>query len=187
MTTAARLPFGYRSATLGFVQLVDMPQFGPDDYAEIVDGEPDPFGTDGLGIEWRGKTSHVGLREEGRLVGHAGWVPAKVESMSGATFEVLGLGGVMVHRDRRGNGVGHRLVLGTMDRMRELGDSVAMLFCRDQRLPFYERLGWLPIHGTVTADQTNGMITVPLVTCWTPLVEGAALPDTDLHVVGLPF
>lgn len=164
-----------------------MPQFGPDDYAEIVDGEPDPYGTDGLGIVWRTKTSHIGLREEGRLIGHAGWVPAEVESTSGASLKILGLGSVMMHRDRRGHGVGGRLVLEAMHRMREVGEPVAMLFCRHARLPFYERLGWLPIHGTVTADQPTGEVAIPLVTCWTPLVEGAELPDADLHVVGLPF
>jgi predicted N-acetyltransferase YhbS len=164
-----------------------MPQFGPDDYAEIVDGEQDPFGTDELGIVWRAKTSHVGLREEGRLIGHAGWVPAEVESPSGASFEILGLGSVMVHRRRRGHGIGGRLVLGAMERMGQVDGSVAMLFCRHLRLPFYQRLGWLPIDRTVTADQPTGTVAIPLVTCWTPLVEGAGLPDADLHVVGLPF
>jgi predicted N-acetyltransferase YhbS len=172
---------------VGSVELVDMPQFGADDYAAIVDGEPDPYGTEELGIVWRTKTSHIGAREEGRLIGHAGWVPAEVEPTSGATVKILGLGSVMMHRHHRGNGVGGRLVLGAMQRMGEVGDPVAMLFCREARLPFYERLGWRPIYGTVTADQPTGVVTVPLVTCWTPLVEGAELPDVDLHVVGLPF
>ncbi len=164
-----------------------MPRFGPDDYAEIVDGESDPFGTDGLGIVWRSKSGHVGLRVQGRLIGHAGWVPAVVEPASGASFEILGLGSVMVHHRHRGHGMGAPLVLGAMDRMRVAGDRVAMLFCRDLRLPFYRRLGWLPVPATVTADQPTGVVTMPLVTCWTPLVEGAELPDADLHVVGLPF
>jgi predicted N-acetyltransferase YhbS len=169
------------------MKLVDMAQFGPDDYAEIVDGEPDLFGTEELGIVWRSKTGHVGLREGGRLIGHAGWVPVEVESASGASFRILGLGSVMMHRHHRGNGMGGRLVRRAMDRMGEVGDPVAMLFCRPVRLPFYERLGWRVMHATVTADQPIGTVTVPLVTCWTPLAAGAELPDADLHVVGLPF
>ncbi len=164
-----------------------MPQFGPDDYAEIVDGEPDPFGTDGLGITWRSKTGHIGLRDGGRLIGHAGWVPTEVEPASGPSVRILGLGSVMVHRDRRGNGVGGRLVRGAMDRMGRAGEPIAMLFCRDVRLPFYQRLGWLPVHRSVTADQPTGTVAIPLVTCWTPLENGAELPDADLHVVGMPF
>ena len=170
-----------------FVKLIDLPNFGPDDYAQIVDGEVDLFGTDHLGIEWRDKSGHVGLTEEGRLIGHAGWVPVQVRGTTGQVTDVWGLGGVMVHRDYRGGGAGCQVVSGAMERMVELGGSIGMLFCRPPRLRFYERLGWFRLANAVTADQATGTITMPLVTCWTPLVEGAALPASDLHVEGLPF
>jgi predicted N-acetyltransferase YhbS len=172
---------------LRLVKLIDLPDFGPDDFERIVDGETDPFGTEHLGIVWRDKSGHVGLTMESRLIGHAGWVPVQVQGPTGQIVNVLGLGGVMLHRDFRGNGAGRQVVVGAMKRMADLGGSIGMLFCRSERLPFYERIGWLHIEKTVTADQPTGLITMPLNTCWTPLVEGALLPPTDLHVEGLPF
>ena len=169
------------------MQLVDLGDCGPGDFAEIVDGETDPYGTDHLGIVWRDKSGHIGLSEEGRLIGHAGWVPVQVQGTNGQVVDVLGLGGVMVHREFRGKGAGRQVVLGAMRRMVDLGGSIGMLFCRSERLRFYERMGWFPIDKTVTADQPSGLITMPLVTCWTPLVEGALPPATDLRVEGLPF
>jgi predicted N-acetyltransferase YhbS len=172
---------------LRFVELIDLPDFGPADYALIVDGETDPFATAALGVEWRDKTGHVGLTESGRLIGHAAWVPVQVQTTTGEIVDVLGLGGVILHRDYRGNGAGRQVVLGAMAQMAELGGSIGMLFCLPQRLRFYEAMGWLSIDRAVTADQPTGPIPMPMVTCWTPLVEGAALPSTDLHVLGLPF
>ena len=37
-----------RSTTLRLVELINLPDFGPDDYAQIVDGEKVPYGTDHL-------------------------------------------------------------------------------------------------------------------------------------------
>jgi predicted N-acetyltransferase YhbS len=169
------------------VELIDLPEFGPDAYAQIVDGEPDPFGTDHLGIEWGPKSHHVGLMDDGRLIGHAGWVASHVGVMNGETIEVLGLGGVLVHRRFRGNGVGRVLVAGAMQHMRMQGGTIAMLFCRPERLRFYGDLGWFPIAGAVTVGQPGGPIVMPLRTCWHPLVEGATVPDGAMEFPGRPF
>ncbi len=172
--------------TVPAVELVDLASFGPADYAGIVDGETDPFETEHLAIVWRDKTGHVGLTDEGRLVAHAGWVDAQVHTTTGPLM-VSGLGGVIVNKDRRGHGVGALLVSGAMERMAGAGPSIGMLFCLPERLAFYQRLGWSPVAVSVTADQPSGPITVPMVTCWTPLVEGALLPPGALSVEGLPF
>jgi len=169
------------------MDLIDLPEFGPDRRQLIVDGESDPYGTDHLGIIWRDKTGHVGIVEEGRLIAHAGWVSVQVREATGQILNALGFGGVMVHRDYRGRGVGQTLVSGAMEQMRQLNESIAMLFCRTVRLPFYERLGWRSVGGTVTADQPDGLLVMPLETCWTPLTAGAGPPRADLHVEGLPF
>jgi predicted N-acetyltransferase YhbS len=169
------------------MKLIDLPDFGLDDQEQIVDGEADPYDSDHLGIVWRDKSGHVGLTEEDRLIAHAGWVPIQVQGTTGQVVDVLGLGGVMVHRDFRGKGAGRQVVLGAMTRMVEVGGSIGMLFCGSHRLSFYERIGWFQIDKTVTADQPTGLITMPLVTCWTPLIDGAIPPATNLHIEGLPF
>ena len=178
---------GCSATTFPEVELVDLPEFGPDEAARIAGGEPDPFGTDHLGIVWQEKTDHVGLIDDGHLIGYAGWTARQVSTADGQVVEVLGLGGVMVQSERRGSGVGGELVLGAMQRMRAAGGVLAMLFCRAERLAFYERLGWIPIRDDVTVEQPGGGIVMPLHTCWTPLVEGATMPAGELGVEGLPF
>ncbi len=168
------------------MEIVDLPAFGPDDYAAVVDGEVDPFGTDRLAIQWRRKTDHVGLRHEGRLIGCAGWVPIEGQ-VAGAAVEGVGLGGVLVHRSYRGSGIGATLVSGAMDGMRKTGRALGLLFCRPERLRFYRELGWEEIDHIVTADQADGPpVVVPLRSCWTALGPGASAPP-DLRIDGLPF
>ena len=169
------------------MEVIELSDFSPDDYEQIVDGETDPYGTDHLGMDWKSKSGHVALVEGGRTIAHAGWVPADVRATTGEQLRIVGLGGVMVHRDHRGNGLGHRLVAAAMQQMARVGRPVGMLFCRTQRVPFYESLGWHPLAVPVTADQPSGPVVMPLVTCWTPLSEGATVPESELHVEGLPF
>jgi len=175
------------SVTVIPVELVDLPEFGPDHYAQIVDGEPDPYGTDHLAVEWGPKTDHVGLMAGGRLIGHAGWVSSTVNLATGDILEILGLGGVVLHCRYRGNGLGRLVVQGAMEQMRTQGGTIAMLFCRPERLRFYGELGWHPVTDVVTVGQPGGPMVMPLRTCWLPLAEGATVPPGDLSFPGLPF
>jgi predicted N-acetyltransferase YhbS len=175
------------TATVASMEIVELSEFGAEEYDQIVDGEHDPYGTDQLAIEWKEKSGHVALVDDGRILAHAGWVPADVRAGTGKQLPIVGLGGVMVHRDHRGRGLGHRVVSAAMERMGRLGRPVGMLFCRTQRVPFYERLGWQALAAPVTADQPSGAVVMPLVTCWTPLTDGATVPTSELHVEGLPF
>lgn len=169
------------------MDLIELDDFSPEQYDEIVDGEADPYGTDDLAIEWKPKTGHVALVDDGRIIAHAGWVPAELRAATGEEIPIVGLGGVMVHRDRRGSGLGGPLVTAAVERMARVGPPVGVLFCRTQRLDFYRRLGWQPLGGPITADQPSGSVVMPMVTCWTALAEGATVPDVALHVEGLPF
>lgn len=175
------------AATVPGVEVIDLPDFGPDDYAAVVDGETDPFQTDHLAIEWERKTGHVGVRQDGTLIGCAGWVPTQVE-VAGRTIDGVGLGGVIVHRRYRGTGVGGPLVVGAMARMGAVGRPLGLLFCLPQRVRFYESLDWQVVDHPVTVDQRAGPpVSMPLVTCWTALAPAASAPDADLRIRGLPF
>ncbi len=180
-------PADGRTGTLPGVEVIDRPEYGPDDVAQVTGGDSDPFGTDHLGIVWREKSDHVALVDDGRLIGCAGWVVTEVCVAGGPDVEVFGLGGVIVHAAHRGRGIGAQLVDGAMRRMRSGGGSLAMLFCRPERLAFYGRLGWVPIEDEVTVEQPGGLIVMPLRTCWTPLVAGGVLPEGSLRLKGLPF
>ena len=169
------------------VEVIDLPDFGPDDYAAVVDGETDPFTTAHLPIEWERKTGHVGVCRHGTVIGCAGWVATQAQ-VAGRTIDGVGLGGVIVHRQYRGTGVGGPLVAGAMARMAELERPLGLLFCLPQRVRFYESLGWQVVDHAVTVDQPSGPpVLMPLVTCWTALGPAASGPDGDLRILGLPF
>jgi GNAT superfamily N-acetyltransferase len=156
-------------------------------YAEVADGEEDPFGDADSGVVWRPKTGHVGLKEGDRLVGVAGWVPAEARLGSGQQVPSVGLGGVLVHRTLRGTGVGGVLVSGAMERMGALGAAMGLLFCAPARVRFYRSLGWDVVPAPVTADQPTGILAMPFVTCWTPFGDDVSPPGEGLHLEGLPF
>ena len=62
---------------------------------------------------------------------------------------VAGLAGVVVDAARRGQGLGAMLVRAAMAAAGEAGYAFGALFCRPERGPFYERLGWHALSGPI--------------------------------------
>lgn len=154
----------------------------------VIDGEPAPWGTAGAALSWAEKTRHVGiLAADGRPLALAGVVIARVAVGSHAPFEVVGVGGVIVTRSRRGEGLATPLLEGVMGLAARLGPAHAMLFCRDELSGLYARHGFRPIGSPVTAEQPGGLITVPMGAMWAPLAPDAQWPTGDVAVIGEPF
>lgn len=183
LPVAAASAFLYRAA----VEVIELDEMTPAAYEGLVDGEDDPWDTGALEVEWAPKTGHVGLVDDGALIGHAGWIVTTTVDGSGAERPVVGLGGVLLHRDRRGRGLGRVLVEGAMARMRTCGPPDGLLFCLPARARFYADMGWQPVDGAVTCEQPSGVITMPLTTRWVALGPDARPPTPPLHVAGLPF
>jgi GNAT superfamily N-acetyltransferase len=173
------------AGTLSPMEFTEVPEFSLEDAAALAGGEPDPYGTDHLAIAWRPKDRHVVVTEEGRVIGHAGFLPIEVEA-DGGRLPGTGLGGVMIHPTSRGRGIGELLVRETTALMGASGRPFAMLFCRDVRLAFYERMGWQQVHGEVIVDQESGPLVMPLFTCWYPFATDREVPAA-VRVLGLPF
>ncbi|MHB1519154.1 MAG: GNAT family N-acetyltransferase [Acidimicrobiales bacterium] len=167
--------------------MVQRDDFDEDDLLRIVDGELDPFEVDHLDMAWMAKTDHVVLEESGRAIAHAGWVHVEVEPEGHRPVAAIGLGGVLVHHDHRGRGLGRRVVEEAVALMALEERPIALLFCLVDRLALYRRLGWHRQQGEVVVDQPSGPVVMPLETCWLPLFPGASLPDGGLRTPGLPF
>jgi predicted GNAT family N-acyltransferase len=170
------------------VELVELGTLTEQDWADLVDGEPEPFGSGGAELQWRPKTHHVGLRaSEGQLVAAAGALVAGVAVERAGTFEVVGVGSVIVTRALRGRGLFWRVIDPLMQLATRLGPDRAMLFCRPALVELYGRLGFREIADPVWVHQPRGRIEMPMAAMWRPLREGGAWPPGRVDVDGLPF
>jgi predicted N-acetyltransferase YhbS len=154
------------------------------DWAAIVAGEHDPFGMAGETIEWRHKTHHTVRYEGERPIGHVGLLVAPVQAGE-ETFDVVGVGGVIVAQSHRGQGVLRPLLEAAL--ARDLGPERALLWCSADKASIYARLGFEHVEAPVTVDQPAGPYVMPMPAMWKPLRDGVTWPDGDVRVPGLPF
>ena len=154
------------------------------DYAAIIAGEDDPFGLAGEPIEWRGKTHHTVQYEGDRPIGHVGLLVAPVQ-VGEETFDVVGVGGVIITRSHRGQGLLRPLLEAAL--ARELGPERALLWCSEANAAIYARFGFAELGVPVTVEQPGGPYAVPIPTMWKPLRDGVTWPAGDVKVPGLPF
>jgi len=154
---------------------------------ELHAGEENPFESVHLGIVWADHERRIAIRDDGRLIASAGLLIAPVHA-GGATFDVVGFGGVIVTRARRGEGLARRVMEAAIARAAELGPERALLFCRPDRSGLYAKLGFERIHAPVEVGQPGGRrAAMPLYTMWRPLQPGATWPDGPVSLPGLPF
>src|SRR5437588_5067273 len=172
----------------GAFELIELGALTPEDWVDLEDGEREPFGPVGARLQWRAKDRHIGLRaENGRLVAVAGVVLAGVEVEGAESFEVAGLGSLIVTRSVRGRGLMARVVDPLLRLAERMGPDRAMIFCRPDLVPLYERMAFVQIKAPVWVDQPVGRIEMPLASMWRALREGAQWPPGRVDVRGLPF
>ena len=127
------------------------------------------------------------IRDDGRMIASAGLIVAPVEIAS-ATFDVVGFGGVIVTRTRRGQGLARRVMEAAIARAAELGPERGLLFCRPDRAGLYAKLGFVKVDAPVDVGQLDGRrADMPLDTMWRPLAPDATWPAGPVRVPGLPF
>lgn len=153
---------------------------------EILGDSTDPFGVADAGLTWLPKKDHFGIRQDGRLVAHAGLLPLPV-SIGGVDTRVMGVGGVAVAPDLRGQGLARAVVSAAVDHARTLGPRYGLLFCRPALVPLYGRLGWRALERDVHVEQPDGPVIMPLRTMWTPLRDDADWPDGEVRLLSLPM
>ena len=150
----------------------------------LVAGEVNPFGLGDSTISWREKTHHTVQYDGERPIAHVGLLVAPVRA-GGETFDVLGVGGVIVARSHRGTGVLRPLLEAAL--ARDLGPERALLWCSTENAAIYARFGFEHVEAPVTVDQPDGPYVMPMPTMWKPLRAGARWPAGDVTVPGLPF
>ncbi|MET8811275.1 GNAT family N-acetyltransferase [Streptomyces sp. NPDC004549] len=165
---------------------VRLPHYTPADQAEILGDGPDPFGVADTGLTFLPKEIHFGIKPHDRLIAHTGLLELPL-SIGPLTTEVIGVGGVAVAPDVRGQGLARRVLTTALTHARTLGPHHALLFCRPPFTPFYEHLGWHTLTVNVHVEQPQGAVLMPLRTMWTPLREGAEWADGEVRLLSYPM
>lgn len=153
---------------------------------EILGDGADPFGVADAGLTWLPKKDHFGIRQDGRLVAHTGLLQLPI-AIGAVDTEVVGVGGVAVAPDLRGQGLARLVVSAALDHARTMGPRFGLLFCRPPLVPLYQRLGWHLLDQDVQVEQPEGPVTMPLRTMWTPLHDGAYWPAGAVRLRSLPM
>jgi GNAT superfamily N-acetyltransferase len=168
------------------LELIEFGPLTPEYRAQLEGDEEDPFGAAGTSIKWQAKHQHVALSDGGRLVASTGLVVVDVE-VGGERFPVAGVGGVIVARAHRGQGLMRRVVEAALERAATLGPERALLFCSVENARRYARFAFQAIAAPVVVEQPEGTAEMGEVSMWRPLRPGAGWPDGPVRVLGLPF
>jgi predicted GNAT family N-acyltransferase len=122
----------------------------------------DIFQADHLNLRWKPKDWHVLVDVDGQAVTHVGLLQHTV-TVGEQPVKVCGVGGVVTALASHGKGYATRAMQYAQAIMHsEWGVDFGLLFCRDQLVPFYERLGWRLVTEPVEIEQPSGPITSPM-------------------------
>jgi predicted GNAT family N-acyltransferase len=158
------------------------------DWEQLVGSEPEPWGAVGETLSWCEKDEHVTSRDRsGALRGVAGSAIVAVQIEGHEPFTVLGIGGVFVRREDRGQGLARELLERLLERGREREAERAMLFCREPLMEMYAKFGFRAIEDAVWAQQPGGRIEMPMRAMWLGFGGNIAWAPGRVDVLGLPF
>ncbi len=170
------------------MRLVELDRRSEPYWDELIAGEQEPFGGIGEQLVWRDKTHNIGIRaDDGRLVAAGGVVLADVTVARAPSFQVAGIGGLIVAHRARGRGVARLLAARLLDLAGELKTERAMLFCRPELTSLYAQFGFVTIEAPVWVDQPEGRVEMPMPAMWSALDSGAGWPAGRVDLLGEPF
>lgn len=164
-----------------------LPRYTKTEQDEILGDGDDPFGVAETGLTWLPKEEHFGIRHGDRLVAHAGLLRLST-AIGDVETEVVGVGGVAVAPDARGQGLARLVITAALDHARTMGPRHALLFCRSPLVQLYQRLGWHLLDQEVLVEQPESrLVTMPLRTMVTPLRDNAHWPSGPVRLLSLPM
>lgn len=170
------------------MQIVELGRLSLRDWAEVIAGEPAPFGEICGELEFQPKDHHIGVRDDsGALVAAVGWTVVTLEIEGHSPFEVIGVGALIVRRDLRCSGLAGPIMDLLVERSAETGLEFRMLFCEPHLEALYRRRGYELITDPVWVHQRSGLVRAPLLAMWRSVRPGGAWPAGSVKVQGLPF
>lgn len=136
---------------------------------------------------WAAPQWSILVWDQDDLVSRAG-VTVREISSQGTTKRVGGIGGVMTHPARQGQGWASLAMHEAARRFdTDLNVAYALLFCRPHLVEFYKRLAWKPFQGKVYVDQPAGKIEFTVNGAMVLDVKERAPLDGEIDLNGLPW
>ncbi len=102
--------------------------------------------------EWAPREWGVFVRSDDELVSYTGVLLTEA-SHDGSPVHIGGIGGVATHPGHRGKGFAALGMARALDFLLGLNAAFALLVCRDELIPYYEKLGWRLFRGYLLVTQ----------------------------------
>lgn len=146
----------------------------------------DIFGANHLNLRWRPKDLHIFVDVNRRAETHVGLLQHSV-TVDGRTVLVAGVGGVVTALGSHNKGYATHAMRYAGDFMcSEWGVDFGLLFCRDQLVGFYERLGWQKVEDAVEIEQPEGPRESPMNVMIRPCRQ-KSWPEGPVRLNSLPW
>lgn len=112
----------------------------------------------GISFSWASAQWSVFVWDQDDLIARVGLVVREIVD-NGVAKKIGGIGGVMTHPNRQGQGLAS-LAMREASRhfIEDLDVSYALLFCRPHLVEFYKRLNWKSFQGQVFVEQPQGKV-----------------------------
>lgn len=120
----------------------------------------DIFESEGLNLIWRPKEMHLILYENGQPVSHCGLIRQAI-TVNNNAVPIGGIGGVVTPPPHQHQGYARKLLQHALAEFATEQLPAALLFCREQLVPFYRQQGWQLINDSVLVLQPQGVIQFP--------------------------
>lgn len=140
----------------------------------------------GIAFSWTSAQWSVFVWDEDELVARVGLVRREILD-NGAAKTIGGIGGVMTHPHRQGQGLASLGMREASNHFETMNVSYALLFCRPHLVEFYKRLNWKPFQGQVFVEQPQGKIEFSANGAMVLDVREQASTQGVLDLNGLPW
>lgn len=112
----------------------------------------------GIAFSWASAQWSVFVWDEDELIARVGLVRREILD-NGVAKTIGGIGGVMTHPNRQGQGLASLAMREAAKHfIEDMNVSYALLFCRPHLVEFYKRLNWKSFEGQVFVEQPQGKI-----------------------------
>jgi aminoglycoside 2'-N-acetyltransferase I len=134
-------------------------------------------------VVWAHADKRVVVRDEGRVVCHAGLF-FREGTLDGAPAKMCGIGGVMTAPDARKRGYASAAMRRAAEAM--AGLDFGLLFCEAHNVALYAGLGWRVFGGSVMCVQPSGPFLFDMMP--TMILPKRAAPERGaIELCGLPW